>query len=53
MELFNVELNPRAEPTVEANPDNRWLTEAEIQTGRTRDGQPVSPTMRRVREAVH
>ncbi len=48
MELFNVELDPRGAPMVDANPENRWLTEAEIQAGQTSDGKPVSVTMRRL-----
>jgi hypothetical protein len=48
MELFNVELDPRADPTVEANSENRWLSEVEILMGRTSEGRPVSATMRRL-----
>jgi 8-oxo-dGTP pyrophosphatase MutT (NUDIX family) len=48
MELFNVELDPRAEPKVAANPENRWLTEAEVRAGQTVDGRPISGTMRRL-----
>ncbi len=48
MELFALELDSRAIPKVEGNPENRWLTEAEIEAGRTHDGRPVSTTMRRL-----
>jgi len=48
MELFNVELGSGVNPWVEADPANRWLTEAEIQAGRTQDGRPVSGTMKRL-----
>ena len=46
MELFEVRLHdgPPREKT-EADPENRWLSEAEIRSGRTTDGKPVSPTM--------
>ena len=52
MELFGVELGPGACSKVESNADNRWLSEAEIQAGRTHDGRRVSPTMKRLREAI-
>jgi 8-oxo-dGTP pyrophosphatase MutT (NUDIX family) len=52
MELFGVELGSGAQAKVERNAENRWLTETEIQAGQTRDGQPVSVTMRRLLEAV-
>ncbi|MGD0042230.1 MAG: hypothetical protein ABSE84_17800 [Isosphaeraceae bacterium] len=52
MELFGVELGPGACSTVESDADNRWLSDAEIQAGRTHDGRRVSPTMRRLREAI-
>ena len=45
-ELFEVTLHdgpPREK--VEADPENRWLSEAEIRSGHTADGKPVSPTM--------
>jgi 8-oxo-dGTP pyrophosphatase MutT (NUDIX family) len=48
MELFSVELNPGAHPRVESNPANCWLNAAEIEAGQTRDGQPVSATMKRL-----
>jgi len=48
MELFNVDLSSGAYPRVAADPANRWLTEGEIQTGQTRDGQPISATMKRL-----
>jgi hypothetical protein len=50
VELFNVELSGEARPKVQANSENRWLTEAEIQTGQTGNGQPVSPTMKQLLE---
>jgi 8-oxo-dGTP pyrophosphatase MutT (NUDIX family) len=52
MELFGVELSSGAHPKVESNRENRWLTEAEIQAGQTRDRQAVSRTMSRLLEAV-
>ena len=52
MELFGVELGPGACSKVESDADNRWLSEAEIQAGRTHDGRRVSPTMKRLREAI-
>jgi len=52
MELFGVELGPGACSKVESDADNRWLSEAEIQAGRTHDGRGVSPTMKRLREAI-
>jgi hypothetical protein len=45
MELFEVELTGPARRRVEAEPNNRWLTEQDIQGQRTPDGTPVSPTM--------
>jgi 8-oxo-dGTP pyrophosphatase MutT (NUDIX family) len=53
MELFSVELSSGAHPKVESNPENRWLTEAEIQAEQTRDGQPVSATMKRLLGEAH
>jgi hypothetical protein len=52
MELFGVELGREACSKVESEADNRWLSEAEIQAGRTPDGRRVSPTMKRMREAI-
>jgi 8-oxo-dGTP pyrophosphatase MutT (NUDIX family) len=47
MELFNVRLTgEEARRTVDADPENRWLTEAEIQGERCADGKSVSPTMK-------
>jgi 8-oxo-dGTP pyrophosphatase MutT (NUDIX family) len=48
MELFRVKLNSQAVPKVDADPENRWLTAAEIEAGQTTDGQRVSATMRRL-----
>jgi 8-oxo-dGTP pyrophosphatase MutT (NUDIX family) len=48
MELFEVELIGDAWRTIEANSQNRWIGEAEIASGHCRNGQPVSPTMRRL-----
>jgi hypothetical protein len=42
MELVGVELSSRAHPTVETDTENRWLTEAGIETEQTRDGRPIS-----------
>src|SRR5262245_52404020 len=47
-ELFDVELLEDAARVVEADSDNRWLTESDIRTGRCRDGRAVSPTMLRI-----
>ena len=53
MELFNVELGSGAQSRVEADPANRSLTEAEeVQASQIRDGEPVSATMKRLREAI-
>jgi 8-oxo-dGTP pyrophosphatase MutT (NUDIX family) len=52
MELFNVELGSGAHPGVEADPANRWLTDAEIHAGQTSDGRPVSATMKRLLSEV-
>ncbi len=52
MELFGVDLGSGAQAKVDRNAENRWLTDAEIEAGRTRDGQPVSLTMKRLLEAV-
>jgi len=52
MELFGVELGREACSKVESDADNRWLSEAEIQAGRTHDGRRVSPTMKRLQEAI-
>jgi 8-oxo-dGTP pyrophosphatase MutT (NUDIX family) len=52
MELFDVELvSEEARCTVDADLQNRWLTETEIRTGTTLDGRPVSPTMIRLLKA--
>jgi len=48
MKLFHVKLTPDAHSKVASNPVNRWLIEAEIEAGQTRDGHPVSPTMKRL-----
>jgi 8-oxo-dGTP pyrophosphatase MutT (NUDIX family) len=45
VELFDAEL---LSPAVEADPNNRWLTESDIRAGRCRDGRAVSPTMLRI-----
>jgi len=52
IELFSVELSSGAHHRVEANSENRWLTDAEIQAGETRVGRPVSATMKRLLEAM-
>jgi hypothetical protein len=44
-EVFEVALSgPRALAKVAADPENRWLTEAEIRAGSSADGRRVSPT---------
>jgi 8-oxo-dGTP pyrophosphatase MutT (NUDIX family) len=49
MEVFGVELiGDSALAKVEANSDNRWVTEAEIRAGRCADGTRVSPTIGRI-----
>ncbi len=49
MELFDVRLiGEAARRQVDADPRNRWLTEAEIRSCRCTDGQPVSETMGRI-----
>jgi ADP-ribose pyrophosphatase YjhB (NUDIX family) len=48
MKLFHVKLAPCALFKVASNLGNRWLIEAEIEAGQTRDGQSVSPTMKRL-----
>jgi 8-oxo-dGTP pyrophosphatase MutT (NUDIX family) len=45
MEVFEVEiLGDAALAKVAANPENRWVSEAEIHSGRCGDGTPISPT---------
>jgi len=49
MEVFEVELTGEsALAKVAANPENRWLTEAEVRSGRCEDGRSVSPTTARI-----
>src|SRR5206468_11511184 len=48
IELFDAELLGEATAAVEVNPNNRWLTESDLRTGRCRDGRAVSPTMLRI-----
>ncbi len=49
MELFDVELiGEAARRQVDADPRNRWLTEAEIRSTCCADGRPVSETMGRI-----
>src|SRR5206468_741498 len=48
VELFDAELLGNAARQVEADPDNCWLSEADIRVGRCRDGRAVSPTMLRI-----
>ncbi|MFO7906039.1 MAG: NUDIX domain-containing protein [Pirellulaceae bacterium] len=45
MELFDVRLTDSAGGRIDAKPNNRWLTEQEIQSQRTTDGKPVSETV--------
>jgi 8-oxo-dGTP pyrophosphatase MutT (NUDIX family) len=51
MELFEVELSADALAKLESDPENRWLTEAEIDAAQTHDGRPASATMKRLLEA--
>ena len=46
MARFEVDSMGDAQMIVEANPQNRWLSEAEFAGERYQDGEPVSPTMR-------
>lgn len=49
MALFDVHLeNDAAREKVDADPRNRWLTQAEIQSEQAADGKRVSPTMGRL-----
>jgi ADP-ribose pyrophosphatase YjhB (NUDIX family) len=43
--LFDAELLPPAAAAVEADADNRWLTDSDIRAGHCRDGRAVSDTM--------
>lgn len=53
IELFDVALiGNRARSTIDANPANRWLSEAEIMAERCDDGPPVSPTPKRFLEQL-
>jgi hypothetical protein len=52
MELFEVELSGAARRKIEADPQNRWIGEAEIAHERADDGRPVSATMQRFLEAL-
>jgi 8-oxo-dGTP pyrophosphatase MutT (NUDIX family) len=46
-ELFEVRLHDgAARDKVDADPVNRWLTEAEILAGQCTDGKPISATMK-------
>jgi 8-oxo-dGTP pyrophosphatase MutT (NUDIX family) len=48
IEVFPVVLAEGAMAKVEANPDNRWVTEQEMLGGRCNDSTRVSPTMTRI-----
>ena len=49
LEVFRVVLNEdSAVEKIAANPDNRWVTEAEILAGRCTDSTRISPTVARV-----
>ena len=52
MELFIVDLGPEACSNVGDDAGNLWLSETEIDAGQTHDGRPVSPTMKRLCDAV-
>ena len=45
--LYEVSLSPVAVPLAEANPENRWLSEEDIERGRCADGKAVSDTVQR------
>jgi 8-oxo-dGTP pyrophosphatase MutT (NUDIX family) len=53
MDLFNVKLNDTADPKVDSESANRWLSEVEIEAEKTDDGRPVSPTMKRLIGAMN
>ena len=49
IEIFDVELlGTAARDAVDADPQNRWVTEAEIRSQRSADGEPISATMERL-----
>jgi 8-oxo-dGTP pyrophosphatase MutT (NUDIX family) len=48
MALFEVRLRVAARRQVDADPQNRWLSDAEAMAGKTADGRPVSETMARL-----
>jgi hypothetical protein len=48
VELFDAELLPPSTAAVEADANNRWLTEGDIRAGRSRDGRAVSATVLRI-----
>lgn len=45
MELFPVELIGAARRKVDADPENRWLTAAEVEARQAADARPISKTM--------
>jgi hypothetical protein len=46
MELFEISwIDAAALEKANADPENRWLTEAEIRCGKANDGRPVSVTV--------
>lgn len=47
IDLFTAELSPGALNHIAGNPDLRWLSEWDIEAGRTDDGRPVSESVRR------
>ncbi len=52
MDLFEVEpASDEARSQVHQDPSHRWLSAAEIRSGTTGDGRPVTPTMKRLLEA--
>jgi hypothetical protein len=52
VELFEVALTEEARHKIDAKSENRWVTEAEVRKGLAHDGRPVSPTMKRLLEAM-
>jgi hypothetical protein len=52
MALFEVDLIGDAQSLVDANPQNRWLSEAEIARERCQDGKLVSATILRILNAM-
>ncbi len=49
LEIYRVDLaGPAAEAVVSPRPENRWVTAAEVDAGKTADGVRISPTVARI-----